>query len=191
MTAEIVLVRHAKIKPIGRLCGRTDCDIRPLDVARIQEVRRHLHPVDIWLGSPARRCQQSFLQLFPDSQMQVIDERLWEQDFGDWEDTPYGELPDIGELSDDALFQFTPPNGESFSDLYQRVSAVLDEYSALAMERSVGIMAHAGVIRAALGYALNTPSAGLKFIIDELSVTKITVAGKHQFAISYVNKSGG
>ncbi len=189
MTAEIVLVRHAKIKPIGRLCGRTDCDIRPLDLAKLQQLRPHLASTDIWLGSPAKRCQQSFSQLFPNRQMQIIDERLWEQDFGDWEDTPYGELPDIGELSDDALLHFRPPNGESFFELYQRVSEVLDAYSGLATGQIVGIMAHAGVIRAALGYALNRPSAGLKFMIDELSITRISVAGNQQFAIKMVNRT--
>jgi alpha-ribazole phosphatase len=189
MTAEFIFVRHAKIKPKGRLCGRTDCDIRPVDVAQIQRVRRLVQPVDFWLGSPARRCRQSFAQLFPDTDMQAIDSRLWEQDFGAWEDTAFDDLPDIGELSDEALLRFAPPDGESFNDLYQRVCAVLEEYYPQADGQTVGIMAHAGVIRAALGWALHSPSAGLKFIIDELSVTKITVSDKGQSAICYVNHS--
>ncbi|MEC8744368.1 MAG: histidine phosphatase family protein [Candidatus Puniceispirillaceae bacterium] len=189
MTAEFIFVRHAKIKPKGRLCGRTDCDIRPVDVAQIQRVRPLLQPVDFWLGSPARRCQQSFAQLCPDRDMSAIDARLWEQDFGAWEDTDFSDLPDIGELSDDALLGFAPPEGESFNDLYQRVSAVLEEYYPQATGKTIGIMAHAGVIRAALGWALHHPQAGLKFTIDELSVTRIAVTPSGQCAIGYVNYS--
>ena len=149
-----------KIKPKGRLCGRTDCDIRPVNVAQIQRVRPLLQP-DFWLGSPARRCQQSFAQLCPDRDISAIDARL-EQDFGAWEGADFSDLPDIGELSDDALLGFAPPEGESFNDLYQRfgrAGRILPQ----ATGKTIGIMAHAGVIRAALGWALHHPQGEIHY----------------------------
>lgn len=185
---QIVLIRHASIASRGRLCGRTDCAIGPVDLDRISPLAQSVSDLPFWYGSPALRCQQTLERLFPQKSADVLDNRLWEQDFGLWEDTPFSELPDIGTLSSDELYQYQPPGGESFAQLYERASPCFDDIVTTAQSQSVGVMAHAGIIRAFLGHVLGRPQAGLNFMIDELSATKILVSDAGQFTVRSVNQ---
>ena len=182
---EIMLIRHAPALTEGRMAGRRDVDADCSDALAFAVVRGAMGVVDHWRVSPARRCVQTAAVLWPDLAPEQ-DARLWEQDFGAWEGVPFEELPDLGVLSGAALAAHRPPEGESFLDLYARVTPALLEASALGGR--VVIVAHAGVIRAALGLALGAAELGLAFQVAPLSLTTIVALPGGAFSIAGVNR---
>ncbi|MDZ7905518.1 MAG: histidine phosphatase family protein [Cypionkella sp.] len=169
-SADLWLIRHAPAQDGGAMAGRRDVDADCSDVASIAAMRAVVAQASeqaLW-ASPARRCAQTAAALWPNAAPQQ-DARLWEQDFGAWEGLPYADLPDIGPLQGAALAQFAPPQGESFADLCARVWPF---YQGLGAGHHV-IVAHAGVIRAALGLALGAAHLGLGFSLAPLSLTRL------------------
>ena len=87
------------------------------------------------------------------------------------------------------MVQFSPPNGESFSELCHRTQPPLLK---IISERKVGeiaIFTHAGVIRSFLALALGSKEAALKFSVDNLSITGMQALSCGQFSISFVNQT--
>ncbi|WP_426033990.1 histidine phosphatase family protein [Cypionkella sp. TWP1-2-1b2] len=182
---EIMLIRHAPALTEGRMAGRRDVAADCSDAMAFAALRGAVAAADHWRISPARRCVQTAAALWPDLTPEQ-DARLWEQDFGAWEGVPFTELPDLGMLSGAALAAHRPPEGESFLDLYARVTPVL--LAAGSLGGRIVIVAHAGVIRAALGLALGVPALGLAFQIAPLSLTTIVALPGGAFSIAGVNR---
>jgi alpha-ribazole phosphatase len=113
-----------------------------------------------------------------------LDDRLWEQDFGTWEDRPYADLPDLGPLSPEELAGHRPPEGESFADLCARAGP------ALAGCGSATVVAHAGTVRAALALALGAIPAALAFEVAPLSVTRLVRMTEGRWSIRAANWMG-
>jgi alpha-ribazole phosphatase len=172
---ELCLIRHAPALSEGRMAGRRDVGADCSDAAAFAALRAALPAQARRLISPALRCRQTAATLWPNDPAPPEDPRLWEQDFGAWEDQPYADLPDLGPLTLPDLAAHRPPKGESFSDLATRLAPVLDEL--LVQTRPCILIAHAGIIRAALGHALGQPHQGLAFQIAPLSLTRLTHSG--------------
>lgn len=168
--ADIWLIRHAPARDGGAMAGRRDVAADCSNTAAMAAVAAHvaLAAQDTLITSPAQRCTQTALALF--HRPAQPDPRLWEQDFGAWEGRPHGQLPDLGPLSLPELASFAPPQGESFAAVAARVQPVL---LGLGAGRH-SVVAHAGVIRAALGLALGAAHLGLGFVIAPLSVTRLS-----------------
>lgn len=182
---ELLLIRHAPALNEGRLAGHRDVPVDPAAL-QVEALRALLGPVEHVIVSPALRCCQTAQALWPDHSI-AADPRLWEQDFGAWEDMPLTDLPDLGPLPPALLAAHTPPQGESFAAMCARVAPALAE-----LARQPGrsaIVAHAGTVRAALALAMGDPGAALAFGIDPLSVTSLIPAGD-QWAVAYVNRVG-
>lgn len=163
------------------MAGRRDVDADCSDNAAFAALRARLGVVDHLITSPAKRCLQTAAALFPQASS-ISDARLWEQDFGAWEGLAHADLPDLGPLTTAQIAAHRPPMGESFDDLCARALPALHLH-----QGRVVIVAHAGVIRAALGWALGRQDAGLAFQIAPLSLTKIIVLADGLCAISCVN----
>lgn len=183
-TTQMTLIRHAPALTGGRLCGRTDVAADCSDIARIASVRARLGQPARLITSPALRCRQTAASLWPDLADPAQDARLWEQDFGDWEGSAYGDLPDLGPLQPDDLARHTPPGGESFADLCARVGPALRD---LAAAGDAMIVAHAGTVRAALALALGSIPAALAFDVAPLSVTRLSALPGGGWSVACVN----
>ncbi len=168
--ADIWLIRHAPSVDGGAMAGRRDVAADCSNAAAIDALRARVRmgADDTLFASPALRCLQTAAALWGVAPRQ--DPRLREQDFGDWEGMPYANLPDIGPLAQAALAAFTPPNGESFDALCARAAPTL---LALPAGRHI-IVAHAGIVRAALGLALGAVHLGLGFSVAPLSLTRLS-----------------
>ena len=190
LRAELVLIRHAPIAEPGRLCGRTDLPAR-IDAGAISALAPALRPICARVVSPALRCRQTASAIWPNGAPPAQDDRLWEQAFGMHDGLPYGELPDLGVLSDAELAAHRAPGGESFDDLCARVTPALTAYALLALTQNapVALVVHAGVIRAALAAALGIGPAALRFEIDPLSVTRLRVLDRTNWSVSCVNRT--
>ncbi|MCB1381656.1 MAG: histidine phosphatase family protein [Notoacmeibacter sp.] len=181
--AEWLLVRHAPRAEPHRLAGRTDLPAELPEAGALSAVASLIGPFDHLVSSPALRCRQTAEALFPDREA-VLDARLWEQDFGDWDGRAHSDIPDIGAMGRAALAAHCPPGGESFLDMARRALPAL---IALPAGRSL-IVAHAGTVRAALGHALGDLAAGLAFEVAPLSATLIRALPGGAFSIGFVNR---
>lgn len=186
VTTELILIRHAPALSEGRVAGRRDVDADCGDADAFAGLRRAIGSPDRIYVSPARRCQQTAKLLWPAAHS-VTDGRLWEQNFGDWEDRDYADLPDLGALTTTDLATHQPPKGESFLDVAKRCSPVI--MATAAQGGKVVIVAHAGVIRAALGLALGVTHAGLAFQIAPLSMTTLIALPAGAWSIAGVNEA--
>ncbi|NVK62508.1 MAG: histidine phosphatase family protein [Rhodobacteraceae bacterium] len=169
---EMLLIRHAPADHGGRLCGRTD-------VPAILPSEADLAPLRGWLSgctrvvtSPALRCVQTAGALLPDH-ARPTDNRLWEQDFGAHDGLPFSDLPDLGPLPRAALAAHRAPEGESFADVAERLLPLFDELTAAASDGPLAVVAHAGIVRAALGLVAGDVATGLLFEVAPLSVTRL------------------
>lgn len=160
------MIRHGATDSPGTLNGRTDVGLaaRPAPVS--------FNPGVLWV-SPARRARETAAGLFPGWEARE-DARLREQDFGTWDGVAYGELPDTGDLSLDALAGLKAEGGESHAEMVARVRPALETASAQALKEGtrVTVVAHAGTVRAALALAMGSEAAALAFQIAHLGATR-------------------
>jgi len=184
---DVFLVRHAPSLPSGYLYGRTDVVADTRDAEKIQVVASMIGPVDHYMSSPAHRCRQTVAALWPGVRDVDVDKRLWEQNFGDWDGRAFGEVPDLGGLDAAALAAHRPPGGESFEDVIGRVGPVFRELTVTNGRQRVAIVAHAGVIRAALALALDVAASALSFEVDTLSITHIRLLPDRSVSIVRTN----
>ena len=185
----LYLIRHAPASPAGFLYGRTDADCDEIEPPIIDRLSQILTDCQGLYSSPAVRCVNTCHAVFPGSSPHQL-ESLWEQSFGDWDGRTFEDVPDVGRLQGDELVQFVPPNGESFADLCARVQPALIGLLDTEQARSTAVFAHAGVIRACLALAFDSPSAALRCEIDPLSVTRLRALPDSQFSVVCVNQAG-
>ena len=183
-SAEIILIRHAPVAQGGRLAGRLDLPAALPDPSRIAALAARLPRGARLTSSPAQRCLTTAEALVPALPAKV-DDRLWEQDFGDWEGLDLAALPDLGPLTPDALADHRAPGGESFGQLCVRTTCAL---SALVAEGGVHVViAHAGTVRAALAKATGSVPGALSFQVAPLSLSRFHVGPQGQWSVAEVN----
>jgi len=93
------------------------------------------------------------------------DERLGEQDWGDWTGLTKIELKGLGKVlrkQENKGFEFRPPGGESRNELLMRACDALTEFPENHEEQSVLVVTHNGILRA-LAYGLS----GLDYLYKE------------------------
>jgi len=142
--------RHPRPDDVaGRCIGR--CDV-PVDARRAKRLahrircaaRREGWPPRVWT-SPLQRCASVGRWLARWGWTHVVDERLCELDFGDWDGRAWRE---IGAAPVDAwcadFLHHRPGGGESVASLLRRCAAVLE-----GLPPDACIVAHAGWLNAA------------------------------------------
>ena len=188
VATKIILLRHAPSVAAGRLCGRTDVAADCSDDAAFAALRARLPRPDHIVSSPARRCVETAAAIWPDGPPVATEPRLWEQDFGDWDGLAIEDVPDLGNLSGQALADHRPPNGESFADVCLRTREALADLLEAHAGQVFCLCTHAGPIRAALAVALDlAPGAALRFEIANLSTTVLRHFGQDAWSVDQVN----
>jgi probable phosphoglycerate mutase len=165
----------------GRLQGQRDVPLNAegrVQAARCGEILRDLlasdglAPADCGCASSplvrARATMQimrTTLRLLPDDD--VIDPRLAEISFGEWEGLTYAEVmqrdPDVVAKREADKWNFRPPGGETYQEVALRAAAW---YATL--ERPTIVAAHGGTARALIGYLkIAPPDEAVHFSIDQ------------------------
>ncbi len=145
---EIFLVRHTETVCEKGICyGQADMDIKEPYIEFFQEIKTQLPTDAILYSSPLLRCKKMAEFI---SEEIIVDKRLMEMNFGNWELQPWNDIP-LEEIQPwmDNFVTVSVPNGESFEDLHERVG---EFYSELLQkkEAKVIIICHAGSIRSIL-----------------------------------------
>ena len=175
-------IRHAPVdNPEGRIYGASNPPANVSDLRSFEILAQRLPINAVSVTSHLLRTHQT-LESIENSglkiQKPIIDERLGEQDFGDWVGKTYDEAQ---KLFGDTYNQFwlapvseKPPNGESFLEVIERVQTCVRELTLKFKGKDIVCVAHGGSIRAALALALGlNGDQAISFSIDNLSTTVI------------------
>ena len=102
-----------------------------------------------------------------------------EQNLGDWQGMKYEKLEEktkeLGIFHPNWLLKtsYTPPNGESYDNLSDRVRRGIINIQDKKKDGDVVIFSHGGPIKAAISFALGAdPNTTLPFFIDNLAVSR-------------------
>ena len=155
---EIFLIRHTSVDvPQGVCYGQTDVPMKSSFELEAEVVKQGLkgHSFDTIYTSPLSRCVK--LATFCGYSNAQHDDRLKEMHMGDWEMQVFDEIkdPQLQEWYDDFLHVPTL-NGESYQDLFTRVSSFLQEIKSseeTSEHKKIAIFAHGGVLLCAQIYA--------------------------------------
>ncbi|MEL7215007.1 MAG: histidine phosphatase family protein [Pseudomonadota bacterium] len=115
---------------------------------------------------------------------------LREIHYGAWEGLPFGEIaerwPDLSRAYWSDPGDVAPPEGESWTALAARVEGEIEARNGT--HQDIIVVAHMGVILAALAHASGLPPArALSFEIANLSLTRLDWLGEHGWRIGCVN----
>jgi alpha-ribazole phosphatase len=107
-----------------------------------------------------------------------IEPDLVEQNFGRWQGRSWLEIEGAKDPDLAAFWRnpagATPPGGESFAALCDRVAVVIKRLNSDYAGRDILAVVHAGTVRAALALALGLePAVALRFVVRPLSLTRI------------------
>ena len=147
---EIYLVRHTTPKIEKGICyGQTDLDVAATfenEVAVILNSLEITQETSVY-SSPLKRCTK-LAQQFSDNIL--IDDRLMELNFGDWELLKWDNLPKkASTIWMNDFVNVSTPNGEAYIDLANRANEAFTEIISTSAKKLI-ITTHAGVIRSLL-----------------------------------------
>lgn len=144
------MVRHtAPAITAGTCYGRLDLDLSPTGYAAIPAILADIadFPASALWSSPARRCRHLTDALAEQYGLApVIDPRLHELDFGEWEGRAWNEIPRAKlDRWAAAPLDFAPPGGETGRALLARVHAVHADI--VAFGATLIVVAHGGPLK--------------------------------------------
>lgn len=146
---KVTFMRHAKttLNKEKKFAGRTDCDTTPegLEVAK-KGFSYTAEDFDYYICSPLKRTRQTLDAVIP-GQTPIIDDRIIERYFGEWEDMPYNNVSD-------ALIEayvkgyYDPVGSETYSAVRKRVCEFVEDlFKNYKVEDRILVVSHAGVLR--------------------------------------------
>jgi probable phosphoglycerate mutase len=148
----LFILRHGQIEGQGsrRFIGQTDIPLDYTGRKQAESWQRTLAAINFKhvYTSALTRCLDTAALACPDS-APVVDRRLNEINLGAWDGKSFEliktKYPDLFEQRGRDIYRFCPPGGESFKDLFCRVSPFFNE---LTLPSHTLLVTHSGVIRA-------------------------------------------
>ncbi|WP_332675743.1 alpha-ribazole phosphatase family protein [Aromatoleum sp.] len=152
---ELHLIRHPRPDVAAGVCyGQADVGVAEC-VATVAARLRPLLPAGYALhASPLARARLLAAELGAP----VLDERLREIHFGEWELRPYAEIGAAIDAWASAPLDFRAPGGESARQMAARVLDWLGEVVDGRSGEPVVVVAHGGPLRAIAGHLLGLPA---------------------------------
>ncbi len=146
---KITVIRHTSVAVEPGICyGQSNVDVAHSFTEEAKIVRAALQELhfDTVYSSPSQRCTK--LAVYCGFSTPILDRKIMELDFGDWEMKAWNEINDLHLQSwyADWINEQTT-NGESFKDQVERVRSFLNEIKK-ADYQHIALFTHAGVIRA-------------------------------------------
>ncbi|HLU45207.1 MAG TPA: MSMEG_4193 family putative phosphomutase [Natronosporangium sp.] len=184
--ATVLLLRHARTSANagGGLAGRSPVELDQTGRAQAEALRRRLSGINpaVVVSSPLPRCRQTLALALPDRDV-IVDERLTECGYGDWEGRS------LTELAEDPLWpvvqqhpsavRFPGAGGEAMAAMAARAVAAVREWDArVTAEHGPGAVwvacSHGDVIKAVVADALGLHlDLFQRIVVDPASVTAI------------------
>lgn len=179
----LYFIRHGETdwNVAGRLQGHTDTPLNGRGRAQAQSIGHYLKKVGVgapFFVSPLLRTRQTAdligSALGQDTAFYTTDPRLIEIGFGTWEGLNWHEIgrkyPDLVAARTKGKWHFLPPQGESYAQVAQRVSAFLEQ-----CPQEACLVSHGGIGRVLLHlFAGQAPEAVVGLDIPQGRVLKLT-----------------
>jgi len=186
---KLTLVRHTSLNISSNICyGQSDIDVSIKFDEELRVLREKLlnKEFDAIYSSPLQRCHKLALALSTDDTLNfserniVLDDRLKELHFGDWELSSWDDIPrDIFDTWANDYANLAPPKGETFSQLHLRAKSFVEDVSNHSQDKNILIITHGGLIRALIAEVLQIPLKRLfRMTIDYASVTQLEFKGE-------------
>lgn len=151
---EIYLVRHTtpSLSP-GLIYGRLDVALEDTFLSEFEIIKTKLPDnSDIVYSSPSTRCTLLSQKINP---VFIIDNRLTELNFGDWEGSTWDTVNEADlKIWMDDFVNVIVPGGESMQQMSVRVLEFWSELISSGYQKAV-IVTHGGVIRLILAHLRN------------------------------------
>lgn len=194
MSTTLDLLRHGE--PVGGRMYRGGID-HPLTELGWRQMRDATADPAAWqhiVSSPLSRCRAFAEELAQRLGLPLdIDPRLREVGFGSWE----GKTGDQLRTDDPTVLQRfyhdpigeRPEGAEALADFQARVSASIEQQLQTHAGKHILLVAHAGVIRAAVAHTLLAPLPALyRMNVDNASFTRLRVTDERPLSLIYQNR---
>lgn len=154
---EVYLVRHTETICEKGICyGQSDVGLQSDYQQQFEIIKGQIPENGVFFSSPLKRC--AILADYLSGSNYTKDPRLMEMHFGDWELKNWDAIaPDEMNPWMNDFVTVTVPNGESFTELYRRVTDFMDDELQTNISKPIVIVTHAGVIRSMLCKISNLP----------------------------------
>jgi alpha-ribazole phosphatase len=181
------MVRHALVEENARamLYGTMDVELCPRtldsETPTYASLARRLPKPAAWVVTPLSRTRltaDAILRAGYPATTYAVEPDLIEQDMGDWQGLPHGDLPQHLSMPAHPFWPFSgtesPPHGESMVTVIGRVGAALERLAEAHPGRDVVVVSHGGAIRAAVAHALKVAADNaLHLSVANLSLTRM------------------
>ena len=190
----IDFIRHGE--PVGGRRYRGDGADDPLSEKGWQQMWEAVGdqvPWDRVISSPMQRCHAFAMALQERYELPVeVDRRFREVGLGSWEGLSPDDVVARNEDEYRAFYEDPqrnrPEGAEPLEDFGLRVAKAIEEILNKHVNEHVLVVAHAGVIRAALGYVLQSkPAAWYRTRIDNAAFTRI-LSGQYGMKLEFHNR---
>jgi probable phosphoglycerate mutase len=190
----IDFIRHGE--PEGGRCFRGHRVDDPLSEKGWAQMWRAVVGDPVWthiVSSPLQRCRQ-FAEAMTERHgiPASVDNRFKEVGFGDWEGRSPAQIKQQDAEAYAAFYRDPvnnrPAGAEPWEQFSLRVSAALEEVSNNFSGQHVLVVAHAGVIRAAVAEVLNAPAeAAYRIKVENAGLTRLHYDG-NVFRLNFLNR---
>lgn len=159
----IYLVRHGQTSENkkGTYYGKLDVGLNKKGIEQIENTSRFFQEkhIDIAYISNTKRAYETAKIILDGKNIPILkDNRLRETDFGDFEGKSFEEIsknyPEECMLWQKDWKNFRPPHGETYMEMYKRVSSFMNELKDIKYD-NVLIITHSGVIKSILCYIMD------------------------------------
>ena len=179
---KLYLIRHAPVKHNKDCFPKHDPDAI-IKNNQLKMLASLIPNNCIWYVSPLKRAIQTAeaLSKFVSYSKMVRENKLIEQNFGDWSGKKISEVWEVLKKSKKKHnFSFispevSPPNGESFEEQSKRVEIWLKDLNVLE-GKNIVIISHAGTIRSILSHALKIKldyAIGIEILHQSLNILEM------------------
>lgn len=196
----IYLLRHGETSynaDGNKYCGRTDIPLTEKGIKQAEAARKILENVKISkvYSSPLQRALQT-AEIVSKNRDVVIDDRLIEVDFGNWEGKTREEF--IKENSslwekwnEDPTHARAGGIGETASEIIERADSFYSELKESSNNENILVVAHNGINRLYLAHKLGMNLKDYRRIVQEnSSITLFTIDENHEFFLRLLNSKG-
>lgn len=193
----IYLVRHGETvwnADGNRYCGRTDLPLTERGIVQAETLHAQLKNIslDAVYSSPLQRAIRT-AKIAAGSKEVMVDDRLIEIDFGNWEGKTKEEF-----IKEDPLlwenWQFDPEKtraggvGETASEVIDREKSFYDELLEKYQAGNILVVGHNGLNRLYLSWKLGMPLKNYrKFFLNNAAITWFTLSVNGEFVLKCLN----
>lgn len=183
----LLLVRHGQTawSAERRYQGSTDVPLNDTGLRQAAALGRHFsgQKIDAIYSSNLQRALQTASAISETTGVAIVPEpRFRETSFGLWEGKTYSELQT--QWAEHLIawrldpMTNTPPDGESLAQLLERAGDGIEAIARKHHDETVMIVAHGGVLRAVICYALSLPSAAFwRIELGSASISELHLYG--------------